>query len=86
MRSLHRGQFASISNVEKRLRKSVCRMRAFVVLLVACSAPGSADQIDDYIKARMASSPCLNPDFRRDANLVGRRPPQGRYNAPQEGG
>ena len=29
---------------------------------------------------------CLNPDFHRDANLVGRRPLQGRYNAPQEGG
>ena len=54
MRSLHRGQYASISNVEKRLRKSLCRMRACVVLLVACSDPSSADQIDDYIKARMA--------------------------------
>src|ERR1039457_4033119 len=35
---------------------------------------------------RYSSSPCLNPDFHRDANLVGRRPLQGRYNAPQEGG
>ena len=32
------------------------------------------------------SSLCLNSDFRRDANLVGRRPRQSRYNASQEGG
>jgi CubicO group peptidase (beta-lactamase class C family) len=56
MRSLHRGQCASLSKMEKRLRTSALgrRMRAFLVLLVVCSAPGSADQIDDYIKARMA--------------------------------
>ena len=33
-----------------------------------------------------ASSLCLNPDFLRDAILLCRRPRQGRYNAPQEGG
>jgi hypothetical protein len=33
-----------------------------------------------------SNSPCLNPDFRRDANLVDCRLRQGRYNAPREGG
>jgi hypothetical protein len=47
--------------------------------------------INQAIRTRLeppasSSSPCLNPDFHRDANLVGRRPLQGRYNAPQEGG
>src|SRR5215831_14657327 len=34
-------------------------------------------------KQSLLNSPCLNPDFRRDADLVGRRPRQGRYNAPR---
>ena len=32
-----------------------------------------------------ANSPCLNPDFRRSANIVDRRAQQARYNALQEG-
>ena len=51
-------------------------------------SPPVAAGANDLVAGRALnlSSPCLNPDFHRDANLVGRRPLQGRYNAPQEGG
>ena len=61
-------------------KKALCRMRPSLDPASFHIAEGVFGQ------PILPSSPCLNPDFRRDADLVGRRPRQGRYNAPQEGG